>query len=168
MSIFRDSYRHEVEARYKEAVQDRLKAILDMNEASPSLFTRGALGKLFGGGVRESIAQLKDEILPETSPMRVQTIGALIAVDRDVRSNARRSHSEGEVSAEINEIWDDLHDQVSALTTENVAAFLAPDDGLQSARVSRDASAFDEVGEVKGSVNEHGNFTRFSPPGHGR
>lgn len=160
MSIFRENYRHEIGARYKEAVQDRLRNLLDLNDAKPSMFTRGALGKVFGGGVRESIMQLQDEVIPAISPGHIPTIGALAAVHRDVSSNARRQHSEDDVNDELGEIWDNLQRDVQTLTPENITDFLKPDAGLTTLRAAQDAGVYDEAGEKKPE--------RYMMPGHGR
>ena len=126
MSIFRENYRHEVEARYKEAVQDRLRNLLDLNDAKPSIFTRGALA----------------------------------AVHRDVRSNARRQHSEDDVNGELGDIWDKLQRDVQALTLDNIKEFLEPDETLRAKRAAQDASVYDEAGEKK--------IEKYMSPGHGR
>lgn len=160
MSIFRESYQREVEARYKEAVQERLHHLLDMNDAKLSIFTRGALGKVFGGDVRESIAQLQEEIIPAISPLHVQTIGALAAVHRDVRANARRQYSEDVVNKELGDVWDNLQREVQALTPDNLKEFMRPDADLAAQRAAQNASVYDEAGEVRGYMDDHGYFTR--------
>lgn len=168
MSIFRDNYRLEVERRYKEAGQDRLNAVLAMNEATPSIFTKGALGRIFGGGVRQSIAEFKEEVLEALSPLHIPTMGALAAVHRDVSSNARRSHSEADVNEELAEIWDDFCDEVRNLTPQNISEFLKPDENLARLRETRDAGAYDGSGEVNAYTDDAGRSSRFMPQGRGR